>query len=283
MSYGVNISDNIGSYVATIYEAALLAARDRNFMTGLVTTWADESGTATRSRSEYGTVEYQQITDSDDLVSQVFTPSVQNSLSPYLYAAQFMLTDRRLRADPFTLQRDAALELGEGAGKHIQKALISAFSSFTGGTVGSAGGTLAVTDLLKGVAYLQQQNARPPYYGVIQYGHQYHFGTVLAPGGGVSMTNVPELQNRFAQTSYLGNLYGVMWFATNDIDSGTAATGAVFSREALGFDLRKAYGIGYQRDESYGGGAWELNATMDYGAGVWRPKWGVKLIGTSVL
>jgi len=282
-TYGINNSDAIASYVQTIYEMATLAARDRDFMTNLVEVFNDNRGTAIRSRSEYGTATYKQISDSDDLVSETFTPSVQNSLTPYMYGDQFMLTDQRIRNDPFNLQRDAARELGEGAAKHVNKSLIAQFSSLTAGTIGSNGGTLTVSDLLQAVATLQMQNARPPYYGVIQYGHQYHLGTVLAPGGGVSQTNAPELQNAFARNAYLGNLFGVMWFATNDITSGTAAIGAVFSREAIAFDLRVPFRIEPDRDASYGGGAWELDATMTYAAGVWRPDWGVALRGTSVL
>jgi len=283
MAIGTNKSDDIASYVHTIFEAATLAARDRNFMTGLVSTWFDERGTATRSRSEYGTVGYNQITDTDDLVSQTFTPSVQNSLSPYLYAAQFLISDRRLRADPFQLQGDASRELGEGAGKQVNLHLTGLFSSLTGGTVGTAGGTVTTGNLFAAIAKLKQQNAPPPYFGVLQEGHWYHIGTVLIPAGGVSMTNAPELQEVVSSRYYAGYAMGVYWFTTNDITSGTAAVGAVFSREALGFDERKAFGIEYQRDASKGGGSWELNATMDYAYGVWRPNFGCQVVATSVV
>lgn len=283
MAVGINTSGNIGSYVQTIFEAATLVARDRNFMTGLVETWFDERSTATRSRSEYGSVSYNTITDSDDLASQTFTPSVQESLTPALYGAQFLITDQRVRSDPFQVQREAARELGEGAGKQVNIHLCSKFSSFTGGTVGSAGGTVTAGNLFAAVAKLRQQNAPGPYFGVLQEGQWYHVGTVLIPGGGVSMTNAPELQNLVTNQYFAGYAMGVYWFTTNDITSGTAAVGAVFSREALGYDERKAFGIEYQRDASKGGGAWELNATLEYAYGVWRPLFGVQVVATSVV
>ena len=81
----------------------------------------------------------------------------------------------------------------------------------------------------------------------------------------------------------LGSFFGVQWFQSNNVTSGTAATGAVFSREALAYDERKGFSIEPQRDASRGGGGWELNASMDYAYGVWRPTMGVKVIATSVV
>lgn len=281
MAAGDNIVANISTYVQQINEAAYLVARDYNYMTPLVTTYNDNTGTAARSRSEYGTATFNQISDADDLASQVFTPSVQNTLAPALYGAQFFVTDQRLRSAPWDEMASASMELGEGAAKHINKSLIGAFSSLTGGTVGSAGGTVIWGDLFEAVAHLQAQNARPPYYGVIHTGHWFHLGTAIVPAG--AQTNAPSLQDAAVSRYFVGSFFNTLWFQTSDITAGTAAVGAVFSREALAFDIRKPFGIEGQRDASRGGGGWELNATMEYGAGVWRPKFGVQIVATSVL
>lgn len=281
MASGYNITANISSYIQDIYEAAVLVARDNNFVTGLITTFFDAQNSATRDRSEYGTATFTQITDSDDLASQVFTPSVVNSLTPALFGAQFVITDRRIRNDPFAVRSDAARELGEAAAKHVQRNLMSDFTSLTGGTVGSAGGTLTWASLFKAIALLKQQNAPEPYYCVLQEGHWYHLGTAQLPGA--TVTNAPQLQDAIVRQGLVGYAFGAYLYTTNDITSGTAAVGAVFSREALAYDERLPFTIRPQRDESLGGGAWELNATMEYAHGVWRPKFGVQLIGTSVI
>ena len=57
--------------------------------------------------------------------------------------------------------------------------------------------------------------------------------------------------------------------------------GGMFSRDALGLDLRQPFRIEPQRDASRGGGGWELNATIEFAAGVYRPTFGCNLVGTS--
>lgn len=275
----LNVVANISSYVQQINEAAYLVARDQNYMLPLVTTFGDNMGTAARSRSEYGTATYNQISDADDLSSQAFTPSVANTLTPHEFGAQFFLTDTRLRSAPWDEMALATTELGQGAAKTIDGALLSAFSSLTGGTVGSAGGTLTWGNLFEAVAHLKAQKAPPPYYGVIHSGQWFHVGTVTVPAG--AATNAPVLQDAVVQSYFVGNFFNTLWFATSDITAGTAAVGAVFSREALAFDQRQAFGIEPERDASRRG--WELNASMRFGAGVWRPLFGCQVIATSVL
>lgn len=281
MPLGDNIVSNISTYVQQINEAAYLVARDNNYMTPLVTTFSDNAGTAARTRSEYGTVTFNQITDADDLASQAFTPSIRNSLTPALFGAQFFITDQRLRSAPWDEMAVASRELGEGAAKHVNINLLSAFSSLTGGTAGAPGGTVTWSTVFKAIALLKAQKAPEPYFGVLHTGHWFHLGTAVVPAG--AQTNAPDLQNQVLTRYFVGNFFNTLWFQTSDIASGTAAVGAVFSREALAFDLRKQFGIEEQRDASRGGGGWELNATMEYGAGVWRPQFGIQIVATSVI
>lgn len=281
MAQGFNSSDDIKSFVNTVWQGAALVARDNTFVTNLVSVFTDQAGTATRTRSDYGTVTYQSISDTDDTQSQLFTPTAGQSLTPTLYAAQFYISDRRRRTDPFGIAGDAMRELGQGAATHVQQNLLTKFSSLTGGTVGSAGGTLTWGNLFAAIAKLKQNLAPPPYYCVIQPGQWYHLGTAEVPG--VSQTNSPWAQDRVMQNYWLGQWFGIDFFQTADIATGTAAVGAVFSREALGYDERDPFTIREQRDESRGGGGYELNAHMDYGVGVWRPSYGVQVVATSVV
>jgi hypothetical protein len=221
------------------------------------------------------------ITDADDLASQQYKPTAQESLTPYLYGAQFYFTDRRARSDPNAVVQDGSNELGMSAAKSIQQNLLGDFASFTGGTAGSAGGTATWAILYKAVALLKQQNAPGPYYGVLQEGQWFHLGTAVIPAG--AQTNAPNHQDDVLKNYFVGQFFGVSWYTTNDITSGTAAKGGVFARPALGYDQRAPFRVEPQRDASKGGGGWELNATMDYAHGVWRPKFGVQIIATSVI
>lgn len=283
MAYGDNIVANVSTYIQTIYELADATARDRNFITLLVRSFDDNSGTAIRTRSEYGTVTFNQITDSDDLSSQTHTPTTQESITPAFFGAQVFITDRRRRSDPHDVMMDAGTEIGAAAGKHVQTNVLANFSSLTGGTVGSLGGTLTWGNLYAAVARLRQQNAPEPYFGVLGNGQYYHLGTATVPGG--NQTNAPVMQDAVTMRYFVGRFFNVDWYVTNDIagNGGTAGYGAVFSRPAIAFDERLAFGIRPQRDESQGGGGIELNATMEYGEGVWRPRFGVQIRGTDVI
>jgi hypothetical protein len=56
----------------------------------------------------------------------------------------------------------------------------------------------------------------------------------------------------------------------------------MFARSAIALDMRQPFTINPQWNASYSGnGAWELNASIEYAYGVYRPKFGCEMIGTS--
>lgn len=265
---------DITSYVDTIYEDALLVARENNIMAGLVASFS-ASGTATRSRSEYGTVTINQITDVDDLSSQALTPSVQNSLTPYEYGAQFFLTDTRVESDRFGVAADASLELGQGLGEAIDKNLLGNFSSLTGGTVGAAGTTITWGHVAAMHTELRTQKAPGPYYCVLHPRQWHNLGKTIAQGS--TVTNAPELlMNEVNRAFYVGHAMGVAFFTTANISVDGDGDGycALFSRQALALDWRRMPRVEPERDASRRG--YELNLSAIYAHGVWRPKWGVQ-------
>ena len=71
---------------------------------------------------------------------------------------------------------------------------------------------------------------------------------------------------------------GITFVVTNAIavDASDDATGALYVPQAVAVDTRKAFNIRPQRDESKE--ATELNASMWYAHGTWRPLFGVQLI-----
>ena len=88
-----NTAANITAFVNTVYEGALLVARDNNVMASLVTVYNDRSGTATRSLQTYGTATINTIGETDDMSSQTLTPSVLATLTPAEVGAQFFITE----------------------------------------------------------------------------------------------------------------------------------------------------------------------------------------------
>lgn len=276
LTYGSNVAGNIASYVNTIYEDALLVARDNTLATQLVTVYRDLSGTAIRSIEEYGTANIQTIGDADDLASQVFTPSNLSTLTPYEYGAQFLLTDLRVETDPFSVRQSAALELGASMAYNIDYNVFSNFSSLTGGTVGAAGTTITWGHFYAMATRLRAQNAPRPWVFVC-HPYQWHRLASAASIAATSSTNAPEyIREQIARAYYMQTVAGVDIYTTNNIGTitGDDAYCAMFHPLALAYDQRRAPRLEPERDASRR--AWELNMTSVYAHGVWRKAWGIQ-------
>lgn len=76
---------------------------------------------------------------------------------------------------------------------------------------------------------------------------------------------------------------GVNIYTSMNIPGGgtNTAKGAMFSRPALAVDYRRGVRIEPERDASRR--AWELNMSMVYAHGVWRPKFGVQMVFDAAL
>jgi hypothetical protein len=266
-----NTEANIAAIVNTIYADALLVARDNNVMSRLAFGFGDRTGLAPRSNLKYGTAAFNKIAETDDLSSQSFTPSVDQTLTPYEYGAQFFLTDSRIETDFLPVMSDGAKELGLSYGQGLDKNLISVFTSLTAGTVGGSTTDLTWANILAAITKLRSANAAAPYACVLSP-EQYHcLGTAIAPG--VTVTNSPYIQDEFLKRFYQSSIAGVDIYVTANIGTAATVRGAMFSSDAMALDMRRAFRIERERDSSRRG--WELNASSVYAYGVWRPQYGV--------
>jgi hypothetical protein len=273
MTAGLNVAANIASFVNTIWEDALLIARENNMAAGLVKVFTGMSGTALRSNAEYGTATIQTISDADDLTSQVFTPSTLSTLTPYEYGGQFFLTDTRIETDPFQLREDAALELGQALGEAVDKHILGDFNSMTGGTIGTSGSALTWRYFQAMLTALQVKHAPKPWVFVCHPNQWYRLGSAASIGA--TVTNQPAVQDEFARNYFMQNVLGVDCYVSSNCEaSSTDYYAGMFSRTALAIDWRRAPRLEYERDASRRG--WELNLSAIYAHGVWRPTWGVQ-------
>lgn len=269
------LASDIGTYVQTIYEDAMFIARDNNLMASLVLNFNNMSGTAARSRSEYGTAVINTITEADDLTSQAFTPSVSNTLTPGEVGAQFLITDSRVESDPFGVRADASMELGMAMAQSVETNLLGNFSSLTGGTVGAAGTAITWGHFYAMLSRLRNGNAPGPYYFVC-HPYQWHvLGKAVSNVGSTSNT-APDFLNEVARNFFVQQVGQVSVFtsANISIDGSDDAYCALFSPTAIGLDWRRMPRIEPERDASRRG--WELNLSALYAHGVWRPAFGVQ-------
>ena len=275
MAAGMNVSSEITTFVNSIFEDALFVARDNNLMQPLVTTFSDAHGLASRKLQAYGTATIRQINETDDLVSQTYAPTALTTLTPAEFGAQIFLTDLRMETDPFGARDDAARELGVAMAQSIENNLISTFTSLTGGTIGAGGSALTWGYFTAAMTTLRAQNAPLPYFCVLSP-YQYHALAKSASVAGATTSAAPNFADEVTRRWWIQSFGPVDIYVTANIAAGTAVYGAMFARQAIAYDERRAPRLEPQRDASRRG--IELNMSTVYAYGVWRPSFGVALL-----
>jgi hypothetical protein len=271
--------NTISSLVPSIMEASLITARELTSLPTLVRNFSGE-GLTPRVFSSYTGGTIVTLAEITDMSAQTFTPAAYGTVTPAIWSAQYYITDARIASDFNGVRLDASNDFGKMFAQKANTSVSALFSSLTGGTVGSAGGTLTFANVMRASAYVRAANAGGQQICVVRPEQWYY---LTSPSSGVpTLLQSPEWMNSLAANWYQGSWGGIAFFVSNDITSGTAAVGALFNPEAMAFDVRKPFGIEVQRDASRGGGGYELNATMWAGAGVYRPTFGCEMIGTSV-
>lgn len=270
----------IADLVANVYELALMTAQEGNVIAPFVTTFGDTQSSAPRVFGSYSGGTFATVAEDADMSPQAFNATAGGTLTPAVFGQMALLTTRRLRSDPANAQADAGQYLGETAAAHIDTNLAGLFTSLTGGTVGTAGGTLTWANILRAQAYLRTNKVFGR-YAVVLHPVQWYYLTSGTAG-------VPTfIDNESLKASVIGGFYqasfsNMDFFTDANIASGTAAIAGMFSKPAIALDIRQGFAINPQWNASYSGnGAWELNASLEYAYGVYRPTYGVKMIGTS--
>ena len=271
----LNPSSDISSFINTVFEAAILVARDNNVMSGLVRTFNDRTGVAVRQNSQYGGATINSIAETDDLVGQSFTPSSIATLTPAEVGAQYVMTDTRVESDPFTVRNDASMDLGLAMATKFETDLISNFTSFSSGTIGAAGSAITWSYFFNMEAILRNAHAPYPYYALL---HPYQWN-VLAKAASVSGTRTNAASSLLEEVNsmfFVQQVGGVYIFVSSNITPNATTDDAycgMWSRDALALDMRRQPRIEPERDASRR--AWELNLSAVYAHGVWRPTFGV--------
>jgi hypothetical protein len=270
----LNPESDISAFVNTVFEAALLVARDNNFMPGLVRGFSDRTGLAVRQNSQYGGATMNQVGETDDLVGQAFTPASVATLTPVEFGAQYFLTDSRVESDPFAVRIDAATDLGLAMASKSETSLMGHFNAFTGGTIGAAGSLCTWAYVFAMEAILKTKFAPYPYYLVLSPSHWYQLARSASVASSSATNAAPSLLESVNSMFYVKQAGGISIFVSNNVEaSGTDAYAGMFSRDALAYDVRRAPRLEPERDASRRG--IELNLTSVFAHGVWRPTFGV--------
>jgi hypothetical protein len=269
--------EDIKTLVANVYELALLTAQEGNVIAQLSTVFNDNQGLAPRVYGQYSGGTFASIAGTVDMSAQTFSAAAGGTITPSTYGQQISLTVNRIKSDPAGAQRDAGQYLGETAAAHIDTNLAGLLDDFTGGTAGTAGGTLTWANIFYAQAILRGNKVYGR-YSVVLHPLQWYYLT-SASSGVPTLMQSEDIKNRFMSGFYQASLDNMDFFVDANIAAGTAY-GGMFAKPAIALDMRQPFTINPQWDASYAGvGAWELNASMVYGFGVYRPTYGVTLVG----
>lgn len=282
----INTASTISTILNNIWEVALLTAREKSVMAGLVQNYGgypdmmNGRAWATYTSNTMGTLAE---TGDAAATSAAFTPSAAGTLTPYIYAKTYILTDTRLASSPFAAAADAGRDLGELAAVAVDTKLVSLFATASNFTAGTLAGTVAITwaGILKQSANLKANYAPGPYACVLHPAQWYDLSVGTPP----TLFQSQELMNRFGGF-YQASWGGIDFFVDGNIThnagaAGGTAYGGLFSPQAIALDMRRPLRIEAQRDASLGGGAIELNASIIFAYGAFRPTFGVSIAGAS--
>lgn len=281
MTAGLTTYAQISARVNDIIEDSMAVARMSNVLLPTVTKMG-AAGMMVRKVNEYNAVTFATAGEDDDTSAQQFTKDALSSLTPAIYRARVDMTDARVDSEFDTEIANASMELGAAAARHIDVNVATNFSSLTGGTIGSAGTAITWAHITKAYALLVNQGA-PASSQVFCALHPYQWEVLLRANtiAGASVAVATGFQDRMAAAPNffaIPQFQGITFVVTNAIavDTSDDAYGAIYVPEALAVDTRKQFNIRPERDESRE--LTELNSSMWYAHGVWRPAFGVAIL-----
>jgi hypothetical protein len=268
--------------VQSIQEGALQTLKDQANLAQTVTVLRG-IGVAPRKGYEWAALNPRQLAETDDIAPTQFDKSLLATLTPARWGDAVMLFDQRVATDWENVRQEAAIEFGAAHAESVNTQIASHFASLTGGTVGTAAGTLTWTNIHAAVAKLTQLKVPKPYTCVLGVGQSYHLLNAINMGNS-AYQNSPAVADAAGRGFMTFPPFQDVRFVFSAQISGAAggtAYGAVYSRLALAFDEREAFNLAAQRDESLR--AWELSSNHIYGTGVWAAGRGITLVGTDVI
>ncbi|MFQ3536754.1 MAG: hypothetical protein SNJ58_12850 [Aggregatilineales bacterium] len=273
---------DIAALVEDIYEGAYFTLRANNALVRTVTAFSENRGMAPRKAAIYSAANVRPFDEGDSVTATAFNRTALSTLTPARYADQVILTDQRIATDPQDVRTDVALEMGAAFAEFVDAKIASNFPDLTGGSFGAPGSALTWAHILRARALLHNAKVPAPYFCAL---HPYQWLRLVesAALSGTELQQAPAFQDALVSTYFVASLIGGVTFVVTPSIAVEAenAIGALYSPLALAYDERRAFNMRPQRNEARE--ALELNFSLWFAHGVWRPMMGVKLIGLATL
>lgn len=167
-----------------------------------------------------------------------------------------------------------ANQSGLALAESIDKALIAQFANATGGSLGSAGTELAITDILKAAAYIRANKYTGRMIAIVSPLQAYALKAAAAGTAAIAGTN---LQNRALDGYFVTSVGGVDIYESSLVaaDENGDAVGCVFAPGAFGVAQRGGVNMEEQRNAAKR--STDVVMTAVAGVGTLRPELAVKL------
>lgn len=264
----------ISSWVNPILEGVEFYLQKQTFMPGIVQVYSDRTGMVVRKGDKYSAGTVATLADDTDISTfQTISRTAFGTLTPAEVGDAFLITDQRLESDNAdNIMQDAMEHIGNAMAIHLDTNLLGDMASLTGGSVGTAGGSLTWANIAGAQATLRAAGAMGPYNLVV---HEYAWYD-LAIQADNTMPLVVEESLRNANSFYIGTFGDMRIYTTGVLGTGTAVVNGLFKPQAIAYDIRRPLRVRLQRDESRR--ATEIVWTHVYAHGVWRADMGCKIV-----
>ena len=280
-----NTFSDVSAIANNVQEDATFVLRKLSVVQGLVLPFNDMSGGNPRVGYAYSAGTAKTVGESDDLTSDAFTPSADQTLTPIEIGEQFFISDKRADSSnmlPESVLNDAASELGRVAADQVESHVIADLASLSGGTLGAAGTVITWGYVAAAIAQARNALKSPSIpLSLVLHGYQWSVLAKAASVAGATVAVAPNFQDQVTvgggSATLAAMFMGVpMYQVFEAVDDNDDFTGGVFPREALAIDWRRPVRVRGERDESRRG--IELNMSAIYAHGVWKPTRGVQFI-----
>jgi hypothetical protein len=265
----------IQSYLPDIWETALWYLQQETIAPALVQVFTGRMGDEPRKGTKYSAGTVGSLTEDTDIsTAQTFTRAPFGTLTPGEVGTMYKMTYNRLESDDVdNVMADLAQHIGYSFRLKIDQDLLGDMANFTGGSVGSGGGTITWDTIFSAHAIAKATGIPGPYNLVL---HEYQWNR-LAKERVNAVPIMIQDSLRAASKFYAGSFNDVAIYTTGILTAGGTVTGGLFSRQAIGYDIRR--GITIKTFDDISLRSYEVVATHKYAHGAWRADYGIKIVG----
>jgi N4-gp56 family major capsid protein len=188
-------------------------------------------------------------------------------------------TDMAIDCADEDLVADRGEQMGRAFAKKVDTDICALLDGFTT-KVGSTGVDLAFASILSAINTLERNEAPRP-YAVILHPQQWYDLLIESNSKFLEVSQFGPVAEEVVSTYRVFEALGCLWLITprcEAINSGADVSGVVMAKGALGFVWKWLPRIDTQRDESRGGGGYEVIGKLAYGVAELEDTYGVNIV-----